>query len=633
MRCNWMRAWTLAFLALAGMGSAGAAQEQVLEARHCDRECLRSTVDRYLAAMLARQPSRAPFAPDIKFTENTAILSLTDGLWATAIGFEPGYALYVPDESTQQIGFIGIVRETAGPALLALRLKVMNRTITEAESIVVRDLESLQGFKAPHPALLEELAPEERVPREEMLRAVRSYFEGIERGSGADVPFDPECLRRENGRQVTRTTAVPDYPFLTRGRAPLDFQRMSCREQFDSGIFGYITSIERRRDPLVDERTGNVFGFFIFRHRGDVTTIEVPGHGKVSMPLAGRPWDTATAALFKLRGGRIWLVETMGTRMPYGLPNGWHPGQGRVSVVSPASDERGPIPEVCDRACLNGLVDRFLESIVAHDPSRLPLARNVKYTENGQVMSPGDGLWGTANARGRYSHYVADPEGGAVGFVGTIEEGGQLSILSVRMKIEYGWITEIEALVQRGQASAPGGPAALDAMTRKSVWDEPLAPEERVPRAKMIEIANAYFDKIERGRGNHPVPFDPECNRTENGLQTTNNPQLGGMAALGCEEQIATGMFVFDTELRDRRFVVIDEEMGVVYAHVFFDHAGTVKEWTHLQTGERHPVSKWLLRPSAWEIHELFKIRNGRIREIEAVLVDVPYRMRSNWEQ
>ena len=62
----------------------------------------------------------------------------------------------------------------------------------------------------------------------------------------------------------------------------------------------------------------------------------------------------------------------------------------------------GPIPTDCDRACLEGLADQYLNAVVAHDPKTLPLAQDVKYTEQDQVMDVGDGFWGTATAVGHF---------------------------------------------------------------------------------------------------------------------------------------------------------------------------------------------------------------------------------------
>ena len=65
--------------------------------------------------------------------------------------------------------------------------------------------------------------------------------------------------------------------------------------------------------------------------------------------------------------------------------------------------------DTCDRACLQGFVDQYLKAIVAHDPSRLPLARNARYTENGQTLKMNDGMWRVATAVGDKNLYFADP--------------------------------------------------------------------------------------------------------------------------------------------------------------------------------------------------------------------------------
>ena len=50
----------------------------------------------------------------------------------------------------------------------------------------------------------------------------------------------------------------------------------------------------------------------------------------------------------------------------------------------------------CDRACLTGIADAYLAALVAHDPSRAPMAPNAKFTEQAQVLAVGEGLWKTA---------------------------------------------------------------------------------------------------------------------------------------------------------------------------------------------------------------------------------------------
>ena len=45
-----------------------------------------------------------------------------------------------------------------------------------------------------------------------------------------------------------------------------------------------------------------------------------------------------------------------------------------------AAASTGPIPLNCNRACLEDLVNQYLNAVVAHDPKRLPLSEHVMYT-------------------------------------------------------------------------------------------------------------------------------------------------------------------------------------------------------------------------------------------------------------
>ena len=64
--------------------------------------------------------------------------------------------------------------------------------------------------------------------------------------------------------------------------------------------------------------------------------------------------------------------------------------------------------QACSRECLENFVDKYLEAVIAHDPARIPIAKNIKVTENGQRLVVGDGLWNTASAKGLYKLYIAD---------------------------------------------------------------------------------------------------------------------------------------------------------------------------------------------------------------------------------
>jgi hypothetical protein len=291
-----------------------------------------------------------------------------------------------------------------------------------------------------------------------------------------------------------------------------------------------------------------------------------------------------------------------------------------------------------DRASLEAAAARFLEGLAAHDPGAAGLAPAVRYTENGQQLAVGDGLWGTISRLGVYRHFIADPESRQVGLFATVHEHATHSILTVRLKVEDGGVGEIEAIVARPTATGPmaRGAELLDnRRTPEPIWREAVPQAERMSRADLARVADMYFAGLEKNDGKGDYPFTDDCERIENGYQTTNQavpPDTGIYMAhfmtMSCRAQFETGFFRFVDRIRDRRFPVIDVERGVVFALGFFDHSGTVPEVT-LTSGEKVEVN--LRTPFTWEIGEAFKIEKGLIRRIEAAMTQAPYGMRPNW--
>src|SRR5260370_662751 len=107
-----------------------------------------------------------------------------------------------------------------------------------------------------------------------------------------------------------------------------------------------------------------------------------------------------------------------------------------ATLAPPAQAATGPIPLNCNRICLENLVTQYLTAVVAHDPKRLPLSDDVKYTENDQQMDVGDGFWKTAQGLGNYKHVFADPEFGQVAYMGTMREAGAPLLMSLRLRTE-----------------------------------------------------------------------------------------------------------------------------------------------------------------------------------------------------
>jgi len=178
------------------------------------------------------------------------------------------------------------------------------------------------------------------------------------------------------------------------------------------------------------------------------------------------------------------------------------------------------------------------------------------------------------------------------------------------------------------------GPQKLAAMREPlPLWKEILPEQDRMSREDLAALADSYFRTLERNDGRFIAPFEDGCRRLDNGVYATQAPEFDKQGSppfygLGPAEQFALGYFVFVTQVRDRRFPIIDTERGIVASLPFLDHAGTVHE-AKLTDGRTVPIS--VRQPYSWQIFELFKLRRGKIAQIEVVLNMVPYRMKSGW--
>ena len=283
----------------------------------------------------------------------------------------------------------------------------------------------------------------------------------------------------------------------------------------------------------------------------------------------------------------------------------------------------------CDRACLYGVLNAYLGALKAKDPALAPWATKAVTSENNVVLTAGDGLWGTVTGLGDYDLRFADTATGQVAYYGVVQETDTASPLALRLKVRRGRIVEAETLVARPQEA--GVPFVTAAISANPLLNEIVPPGERSSRARMIELANGYFDTLQMNDGRLHTVFDDQCNRREDGFQTTNHPDsgYGPTLALGCADQFRLGWYRYDDRLRARRFEVVDEERGLVMAAGFIDHAGRLGEYT--LTDGRVVQSTIFRRPHSYCLLETFKIRRGKIQQVEAVFTTVPYRMPSPW--
>jgi len=303
-------------------------------------------------------------------------------------------------------------------------------------------------------------------------------------------------------------------------------------------------------------------------------------------------------------------------------------------LTAAASAQTPAVRPACDRACLEGYMNRYLEAMLNRTVRDDLFARTVRFTENGIQLPLGDeGLWYGMSGLGGYRFYVPDIETQQVALIGTVKEnmanhganddGGNNVAVAIRLKIVNDRITEIEQLVTRpqvqlggrgGGARGAGAGAGAATPAQQTTGDrvaamgkphpmffEPIPEAARASREDLVIAANHYFTALARHDSKGYYPFTKDCVRIENGMVSTNDclANFTGTSLNGIVDRI-----------RDRRFVAVDRERGIVFAFGFFDHYRI--NWT-------------------WQLAEIFKIEKGMIRRVEAVFHQAPFGIPSGW--
>ncbi len=268
----------------------------------------------------------------------------------------------------------------------------------------------------------------------------------------------------------------------------------------------------------------------------------------------------------------------------------------------------------CDRGCLLDLATRYADGLSAQTFEDVPFAKNLRSTENAAVVPVDGGLFATAQGW-RYRHTAVDADAGQIAIFGTVSEGEPDALVAIRLKVVDRRIVESERLVVRERDTRFFAPRVVT--EPRPVFESPLPVDQRMSRDAMVAVANRYFDAISAGDPN-AVPLHPDCNRFENGIQTTNNPPRFPSS---CSEGLRR--LIYMTKGRERRFPLVDPVHGLVLGIVAFDlppmhETRTIRGKTVEFSAERQKLPRTLL------LYELFRIDEGRIRAIEAVMVDRP---------
>jgi hypothetical protein len=263
----------------------------------------------------------------------------------------------------------------------------------------------------------------------------------------------------------------------------------------------------------------------------------------------------------------------------------------------------------CDRECLKGFVTKYLDAMIAHKPESVPVAQNVKFTEDCKELKLGEGFWKTISKLTDYRRDILDVrQGVAVSFL-VAEETDHPVLFVIRLKIDNNKISEIETMAvhnkKEGTLFNVDNLKTVSTMMT-SVPDKAL----KTSREEAIKAALTYPAGLKIGSFvKSDSPMVPEAYRYENGNL---------MAGPGCT--FFKGCDVMKTQPIPtlsgitHRVIAVDEELGVVALRMNFGPGSTFEG------------------SGVLDVWHSYKIYGGQIHAAEAYCKVVPLGLPSGWE-
>ena len=280
----WILAWCFCTVAVAQTGAA------------CDRECLTGFVTQYMNAMLEHKPESLSVAANVKFTEYCNEMKLGEGEWNKITGLT-NYRRDILDIPQGVAVSYLVVEENDSLVLFSLRLKIVDKKITEIETMAVHGQEEGMLYNTDNLKTASKMmtsVPDEAQlnSRDDMIAAALTYPEGLKIGSfvKADSPMAPEAYRYENGQLM----AGPGCDFFE-----------GC-DNMKTQMIPTLSGITHRV-IAVDEELGVVVVRMNF---GPGSLFQ--GKGELDV------WHS-----FKIYGGQIQAAEAYCKQVPAGTKSGW----------------------------------------------------------------------------------------------------------------------------------------------------------------------------------------------------------------------------------------------------------------------------------------------------------------------
>ena len=259
----------------------------------------------------------------------------------------------------------------------------------------------------------------------------------------------------------------------------------------------------------------------------------------------------------------------------------------------------------CDRACLSGLITRYVDALLAGDPATLPLAQRFRFTEDSAELKLGEGLWKSVTGKGGFRQDYIDTTKQIAAAHIELREGKNPVLFSLVLHVEGGRIAGIETMVQRFNPSSRFQPKVLGSPIKG--MNDPVPANRRQSREAMIRTALTYTEGLRVGNfTDGGTPFATDTYRVENGMVTAG--EGCGRADCGLYAQnILTHPAILAS------VAAVDEQNGTVLLWMNFGDTGSYEPGNALIT------------------FEAFKVWGGEIHAINAFLRTQPQATARFW--